>query len=48
MTGSAKAGRVISVSISALVIETPTGARQTYRRKLSGPGWVPVWELRRR
>jgi hypothetical protein len=40
-----KGGRVISMSMSAAVIETPTGARQTYRRKDGTLGQVLVWEL---
>jgi hypothetical protein len=40
-----KGGRIISVSMSAAVVETPTGARQTYRRKDGAPGRVLVWEL---
>ena len=37
--------RVVSISMSAAIIETPTGARLTYRRKGSAPGRVAVWEL---
>jgi hypothetical protein len=40
-----KGGRIVSISMSAAVIETPTGARQTYRRKDGAPGRVLVWEL---
>jgi hypothetical protein len=40
-----KGGRAVSMSMSAAVIETPTGARQTYRRRDGTPGRVLVWEL---
>jgi hypothetical protein len=40
-----KGARVVSTSMSAAVIETPTGARQTYRRKDGALGRVLVWEL---
>jgi hypothetical protein len=40
-----KGGSIVSVSMSAAVIETPTGARQTYRRKDGAPGRVLAWEL---
>jgi hypothetical protein len=38
-------GRVVSISMSAAVIETLTGARQTYRCKPSDAGRVLAWEL---
>jgi hypothetical protein len=38
--------RIVSLSMSAAVIETPTGARQTYRRKDGAPGRILVWESR--
>jgi hypothetical protein len=41
-------GRVVSMSMSAAVIETATGAKQTYRRKDDAPGSVPVWQLFKR
>jgi hypothetical protein len=40
-----KGARVVSTSMSAAVIETPAGARQTYRRKEGTPGRVSLWEL---
>jgi hypothetical protein len=40
-----KGGRIVSMSMSAAVIETPTGAKQIYRRKGGALGRVPVWEL---
>jgi hypothetical protein len=40
-----RGGRVVSVSSSAAIIETASGARQTYRRKSEGIGQVAVWEL---
>jgi hypothetical protein len=40
-----KGGRIVSISMSAAVIETPTGVRQTFRRKDGAPGRVLVWEL---
>jgi hypothetical protein len=40
-----KGGHVRSNSMSAAVIETPTGARQTYCRKEGAPGRVSLWEL---
>jgi hypothetical protein len=38
--------RVLSISSSAAMIETRTGSRQTYRRRLSGHGRVLPWDLR--
>jgi hypothetical protein len=38
-------GLIASLSMSAAVIETPAGVRQTYRRKDGAPGRVLVWEL---
>jgi hypothetical protein len=40
-----KGACVVSTSMSAAVIETQTGARQTYRRKAGAPGRILVWEL---
>ena len=40
-----KGGRIISMSMSAAIIETPIGARHTYRRKMGDVGQVEVWEL---
>jgi hypothetical protein len=40
-----RGGRVVSVSSSAAIIETASGARQSYRRKTEGIGQVVVWEL---
>jgi hypothetical protein len=37
--------RLIELSESGAIIETWTGARQTWRRKPSEPGRVPAWEL---
>jgi hypothetical protein len=37
--------RLIALSDSAAVIETRTGARQTWRRKPTDPGRVLAWEL---
>jgi hypothetical protein len=36
---------LVALSETTAVVETPTGARQTYRRKPSGPGRVLAWEL---
>jgi hypothetical protein len=40
-----RGGHVVSMSMFAAVIETLTGATQTYRRKDGAPGRVRVWEL---
>jgi hypothetical protein len=40
-----KGGRILSVLMSAAVIQTPAGVRQTYRRRDGALGRVPVWEL---
>jgi hypothetical protein len=40
-----RGARVVSLSMSAAVIETQTGARQPYRRRAGAPGRVLVWEL---
>jgi hypothetical protein len=37
--------KLIAMTENTAVIETPTGARQTYRRKPSDPGRVLAWEL---
>lgn len=37
--------RLIELSESGAIIETWTGARQTWRRKPREPGRVPAWEL---
>jgi hypothetical protein len=37
--------RLIALTEHTATIETPSGARQTYRRKPSGPGRVLAWEL---
>jgi hypothetical protein len=37
--------RLVALSENTATIETCTGARQTYRRKLSAPGRVLAWEL---
>jgi DNA-binding transcriptional regulator YiaG len=42
-----KGGRIVSMSMSAAVIETPTGARQTYRRRDGAPRRVLAWESSR-
>ena len=39
--------RLLALSENTATIETRTGARQTYRRKLSVPGRVLAWELLR-
>jgi hypothetical protein len=38
-------GRLIALSEHTATIETPTGARQTYRRKPEAPGRALPWEL---
>jgi hypothetical protein len=37
--------RLVDLAKNAAIIETWTGARQTFRRKPRGPGQVPAWEL---
>lgn len=37
--------RLLDISEGAAILETWTGARQTFRRKLSEPGRVLAWEL---
>jgi hypothetical protein len=37
--------RVVALTADQAVIETSTGARQTYRRKPNEPGRVLVWDL---
>jgi hypothetical protein len=37
--------RLIAMTENTATIETPTGARQTYRRKAYQPGRVLAWEL---
>jgi len=39
--------KLIALTEDAAVIERRTGARQTYRRKPSGPGRALAWELPR-
>jgi hypothetical protein len=39
--------RLIALSENTATIETPTGARQTYRRRPDEPGRVLAWELAR-
>jgi hypothetical protein len=40
-----KGGHILSMSMSAAIIETPTGAKQTFRRTDGASGQVLVWEL---
>jgi hypothetical protein len=37
--------RLVALTADTAVTETPTGARQTYRRRPSEPGRVLAWEL---
>lgn len=37
--------RLVALTVDAAIIETPTGARQTYRRKPNEPGRVLAWDL---
>ena len=37
--------RITMLSQDTAMVETHTGARQTYRRKPNGPGQVLAWEL---
>jgi hypothetical protein len=37
--------RIIALTENTATVETRTGARQTYRRKPTGPGRVLAWEL---
>jgi hypothetical protein len=37
--------RLVALTADTAVIETPTGARQTYRCRPSEPGCVLAWEL---
>ena len=37
--------RMVELGGDVAVLETPEGARQSFRRRLGRPGRVPVWEL---
>ena len=37
--------RIVEMTADAAILETPGGARQSYRRKTDQPGRVPVWEV---
>ena len=37
--------RLIALTADTAIVETSTGVRQTYRRKLNEPGRVLAWEL---
>jgi hypothetical protein len=39
------AGRLVALTANTATIEFPSGSRQIWRRRSSGPGRVLVWEL---
>ena len=38
-------GRIVALTADVASLETPGGARQSYRRQPDRPGRVPVWEV---
>ena len=38
-------GRIVAMTADVAILETPGGARQSYRRQPDRPGRVPVWEI---
>ena len=38
--------RIVELSSDAATLQTPGGARQSFRRRPDRPGRVPVWEIK--